>query len=297
MIPYIWLSLAILCLWIPPQAGSTYWSLRHLLSAGWLTVAVAHGLMIGIITPVGVATILVFGVLCIARSAVDPRRVVERAMLTAGVVAGSVALMGHVAPGFHNRLIVRDAVLSAGAVPFTLFLNFDKAQIGLCLLAVGPPLLQSAAAWRHTLAAMLPRLLVTLSLVMVYALLVGQIRVEAKWPDVFPFWAWANLMFTCTAEEALFRGLIQRELQGETAFAEKRRSITSRVVWGWLVASVLFGVAHFAGGTQSIVLATIAGMGYGWVYWRTGRIEASILAHFLLNTVHILFFTYPALHS
>jgi hypothetical protein len=44
----------------------------------------------------------------------------------------------------------------------------------------------------------------------------------------------------------------------------------------------------------SIVLATIAGVGYGWIFWRTNRIEASILTHFLVNTTHILCFTYPA---
>ena len=63
---------------------------------------------------------------------------------------------------------------------------------------------------------------------------------------------------------------------------------------GLLIAAVLFGVAHYAGGVSAVVLATIAGIGYGWIYWRTSRIEASILAHVLLNTTHILFFTYPA---
>jgi len=43
------------------------------------------------------------------------------------------------------------------------------------------------------------------------------------------------------------------------------------------------------------VLSTVAGLGYGWVYQRTGRIEASILTHFALNLVHFLLFTYPAL--
>ena len=37
------------------------------------------------------------------------------------------------------------------------------------------------------------------------------------------------------------------------------------------------------------------GLGYGWVYLRTERIEASILTHFLLNCIHFVFFTYPAL--
>jgi len=39
----------------------------------------------------------------------------------------------------------------------------------------------------------------------------------------------------------------------------------------------------------------VAGIGYGWAYRRTGRIEASILTHFSLNSLHFLLFTYPAL--
>jgi membrane protease YdiL (CAAX protease family) len=44
-----------------------------------------------------------------------------------------------------------------------------------------------------------------------------------------------------------------------------------------------------------VILSTIAGVGYGWVFGRTNRIEASILTHFLVNTAHIVGFTYPAL--
>jgi hypothetical protein len=44
-----------------------------------------------------------------------------------------------------------------------------------------------------------------------------------------------------------------------------------------------------------VALATIAGLGYGWIYQRTGRIEASILTHFALNAVHFFAFSYPAL--
>jgi membrane protease YdiL (CAAX protease family) len=61
-----------------------------------------------------------------------------------------------------------------------------------------------------------------------------------------------------------------------------------------VIAGIVFGAAHYAGGLKAIVLAAIAGIGYEWIYWRTNMIEGSILAHFLLNTTHILFFTYPA---
>jgi membrane protease YdiL (CAAX protease family) len=57
---------------------------------------------------------------------------------------------------------------------------------------------------------------------------------------------------------------------------------------------VLFGLAHIAGGWRYVALATVAGAGYGTVFYRSRRIEASILAHFTLNAVHFLLFTYPA---
>jgi membrane protease YdiL (CAAX protease family) len=192
--------------------------------------------------------------------------------------------MAHVVPGFSNTLIVRDAVLSPGAVPYTLFMNFDKGQIGIFLLAFGPPLIARRRDWAAMLAVALPATLALIVVLMVCALLIGQIRFEPKWPAFLPIWLWSNLLFTAAAEEALFRGVIQRKLQGSI-----------RPVPGVIVAAVIFGAAHYAGGLWSVVLATIAGLGYGWVFWRTNRIEASILTHFLVNTAHILGFTYPAL--
>ena len=56
------------------------------------------------------------------------------------------------------------------------------------------------------LRAALPRVLVLIVVLMVCALLIGQVRFDPKWPEFFPVWAWSNLLFTCAAEEALFRG-------------------------------------------------------------------------------------------
>lgn len=62
-----------------------------------------------------------------------------------------------------------------------------------------------------------------------------------------------------------------------------------------LIAAILFGLAHYAGGTKYMILTTVAGISYGWVYLTAKRIEESILTHFGLNLTHFLFFTYPAL--
>ena len=74
------------------------------------------------------------------------------------------------------------------------------------------------------------------------------------------------------------------------------RIVANRLRWKWLpllAASVLFGLAHAAGGPVLIVVATMAGAGYGLAYAISGRVEAAIVAHVTLNSLHFLFFTYP----
>jgi membrane protease YdiL (CAAX protease family) len=281
-VPYICLSAAIVSLWLTR-------GLNRLTSiATFLTLAIGSGIVAGVLSPTALLPIGAFGALCWFYSLHLAKTM--RVPLAIAVVVASLALMAHVVPGFSNLLIVKDAIVSPGATPFTLYLNFDKALIGLFLLAFATPLVASRTEWLAMLRAALPRILVVIAIVLVAAFALGHVRFEPKWQAFFPLWAWSNLLFTCTAEEAVFRGVIQRTIAGD-ANPSTRRAIASL-----LIAAVLFGAVHFAGGPRAIVMATIAGAGYGWIYWRSGnRIEASILAHFLLNVTHILFFTYPAL--
>jgi membrane protease YdiL (CAAX protease family) len=55
----------------------------------------------------------------------------------------------------------------------------------------------------------------------------------------------------------------------------------------------LFGLPHFGGGTSYVIAAALAGLGYGWAFERTARIEASMAVHFGVNAVHFLLFVYP----
>jgi membrane protease YdiL (CAAX protease family) len=91
------------------------------------------------------------------------------------------------------------------------------------------------------------------------------------------------------AEEAFFRGFIQKNL------SLMMKKIQHGDYLALLIAAVLFGLAHYPGGIKYVILATVAGLGYVWVYLTTKRIEGSILTHFGLNLTHFLFFTYPAL--
>jgi len=96
----------------------------------------------------------------------------------------------------------------------------------------------------------------------------------------------AILMFTAWPEELLFRGLLQNLL----AKASKSE------LAGWWTASVLFGFSHITNmgfpNWRYVILATIAGLFYGWTWRKTGSIFASALVHAAVDTIwHFLFRT------
>jgi membrane protease YdiL (CAAX protease family) len=118
-------------------------------------------------------------------------------------------------------------------------------------------------------------------------LAVGHLAFDPKLPSFALAFLAINLLFTCVAEEAFFRGFIQERLANV---------LSSR--WQWLavaVSSALFGLAHIAGGILYMSLATILGVGCAIAYSKTRRVEAPILVHFSFNATHFLFLTYPFL--
>ena len=77
-------------------------------------------------------------------------------------------------------------------------------------------------------------------------------------------------------EEFLFRGLIQNLLSRRLG-----------VPLGLAVGSVIFGLSHLPD-PRYAVLATIAGVAYGWVYLRTGKVTASAITHALVDAVWVI---------
>ena len=96
----------------------------------------------------------------------------------------------------------------------------------------------------------------------------------------------AILMFTAWPEELLFRGLLQNLLA---------RASKSEMA-GWWTASMLFGFSHITNlgfpNWRYVILASIAGLFYGWTWRKTGSIFASALVHAGVDaTWHFLFRT------
>ena len=197
------------------------------------------------------------------------------------VIIWCVMLFVHLIPGFNNLQVLNKVTAGPLSAPFSMYLNLDKPLALFALFLAYPFLLGSEAKGRvkPALLVMIP----LLSLLPIAAML-GALKPEMSLPSWWWLFALNNLILTCVAEEALFRGFVQQ-------------SFSRRFDWrlGLVIASILFGLAHFAGGPLLIVFATLAGLGYGLVFHFTGRLWCAVLAHFLFNFCHLVFFTYPIL--
>jgi len=92
------------------------------------------------------------------------------------------------------------------------------------------------------------------------------------------------LFFTAWPEEFLFRGLLQNFLS----------KASKSDLAGWWTASVLFGFSHISNmgfpNWRYVILASLAGLFYGWTWRKTGSIFASALVHAAVDaTWHFLF--------
>ena len=279
LISCLLLLISILSLWI--KQDIKVWGVIT-------TSSFVCGFISGRITITGIVSIIILGLLYHTFYRIDSKRIIST---SAGILAIilSVLLGVHLIPGFNNWKILDNVSLSKISQPYSMYFNMDKALVGLIILGLGFPLIKRFKEWASVIQTTLSILLVGLIILFGISTIFGYTRWDFKFPNLFFVWALKNLFFTCVSEEAFFRGFLQRNL------SKKLRGNKYGDILSLVTVSVLFGLAHFAGGCKYIILSTIAGIVYGYAYHKTQRIEASILCHFGVNTFHFIFFTYPAI--
>ncbi|MFD4836927.1 type II CAAX prenyl endopeptidase Rce1 family protein [Achromobacter sp. NPDC058515] len=272
--PWSALFLAAAMLWPP---ATRRWALAPL-AAAW-----AWALADGLIDPVALAwpALLALAAMLVRPQASPSARAAGHALFL--VLAALLFL--HLLPGFHNPRVIAPAPLSPDAAPFGMYLNLDKPLAAFwVVLALAPPM--AAAAARTTLSAAFLACMAAVLACLGCALALGVVGWAPKWPASGWIWLINNALLVTLAEEALFRGYVQQRL------SERWRNRR----WGaWAalaVAAVAFGLAHYAGGWQWMLLAGLAGAAYGAAY-KYGGLAAAVLAHLGLNAAHFGLFTYP----
>jgi CAAX protease family protein len=114
------------------------------------------------------------------------------------------------------------------------------------------------------------------------ALGIGFVQFAPHWSGLLR-WVLSSLgifFFIALPEEVLFRGLIFNMLQRMIKVGGPYTAL--------IISSVIFGLAHLnnpPGDWRYVLLATGAGICYGWAYLRTGSLLASSYTHALVDII------------
>jgi membrane protease YdiL (CAAX protease family) len=257
--------------------------------AGWALLAIAYVLAFiqGGITITGVAFLLSEVILLLL--AIQYTSGWKRAIAHISFLLLSVLLLTHQLPGFHNVVIFDRVRFTPDAAPFTMHFNLDKPFAGFaiftCLLKLG--YIEEYDTRKIGKAIILP----LAAIIAICILTAWALHFVAWEPKLLLnyLWIWAlhNLLIVAVTEETVFRGYLQG-YAGSSLFKKQPYYLPL------VISAVIFALIHTTGGWPLMVLAFIAGLGYGAAYHK-GGIMAAIFTHFGFNLLHFLLFTYPML--
>ncbi|MGD2169741.1 MAG: CPBP family intramembrane metalloprotease [Chlamydiota bacterium] len=199
-----------------------------------------------------------------------------------------VGMTLHVFKGFNNWIMIEKYSISDDALPFTMRFAFDKATLGIFLLAFIISLNKDFFGLKKIVLNVLLFTSILCLILFPISTHFHFAKFDPKFPAISLQWILNNLFIVSVSEEVFFRGFLQAKLS--TVFNFRFGSF-----FALIVASTVFGLCHYSGGGLYIVLASFSGMIYGLSFLVSQRIEAAILTHFSLNAVHFFLFTYPAL--
>jgi membrane protease YdiL (CAAX protease family) len=199
----------------------------------------------------------------------------------------------HFLPGFHNWKILDGAMLSKHSLPYTMYLNVEKPIFIFLFMYFNKRTPISQYNWHKIIKWAFIAFFATFMLLLVANYAFNLVQWDPKLPthSILSIWILRMLLDTALGEELFFRGYLQRNLS--YLFSSFKLA-----PWlGCILTSLVFGALHLPAGIPMGIMATLAGIGYGLAYLKTNTIEAPTLTHFLVNVIHLLFFSYPMLAS
>lgn len=234
----------------------------------------------------GIAALAGVTVLTYSAYSLPPNSNLQKVVLfLLAILVGSMIL--HNVDGFNNKIIFNKIFVTASAKSYTMYFNVDKIFAALIIYVCGYLAVAEKSITEKALIQTTTVLGACVVLILGPALYSGYVKYEPKIPDIMSMWMINNFLFVCFSEEVIFRGFVQNTLM--EWLPKKKNSAMIAII----TASVIFGLYHYRDGPIFMGLAGIAGLFYGYTYYKTKRILCSMLVHFFLNFTHIVLFTYP----
>ncbi len=268
IIGWVLLALSLLSVWVrrEPKVWGT------LLAASFIPALMGGNLLLsGVVITVGWATLwLIF---------IRKQKPLIHTALFLLFIALSYGFKFHLLPGFPPVAITPH-----------FFIGFSTPLLGLFPLALIIPLARSVKDWKQVLRGTLVGC-AGIALIAIVAVLSGAVHLQFKLPSFASQRYLSNFLFTAIPEEAFYRGFLQTEL---CRYFKKSRAGN---LFALLISTLIFTLAHAYWSPSLDILGFVflSGLLYGYVYQISGKIESAILCHFLLNFVHMTFFSYHAM--
>jgi membrane protease YdiL (CAAX protease family) len=187
--------------------------------------------------------------------------------------------------GFYFLPDVEARLFSEVTLPIPTLI---AVSLALYLFVIRHPLSGIGFHFRYTgrdLKSSLKGLLIYGLIGLPAGLLIGFLRFNPILPSLMDFVGGilAGYLLVALIEEVLFRGMIQNLL------AKRLKNENLALAF----ASVVFGLAHLNNATQGftipnwayVLMATLAGCAYGWVWQRTRKVTVSAITHMLVNLI------------
>jgi membrane protease YdiL (CAAX protease family) len=193
--------------------------------------------------------------------------------------------------GFNYPLIFSVSQLYEGGLPMDLYLNLGKALAGYCIIFFLFSSARQSIGYITSLPKQISLVVVSTLLILGVAIVLLNLQVHVKAVNYILMFGAVNLLVTCVAEEAFMRWLLQTQLQ--IFFARK---ISNRILQeglALLITTIIFVLTHMVHGLEAVMVFTLAGFVYGFVYTLTKNLLAAIAVHFLVNIIHFSLLTYP----
>jgi len=205
------------------------------------------------------------------------------------LLVGYCLILGlNILPFFERITFVAPELVGNGTIPVGLQFSLAKPLSGILLLGLLAPTISTyfdfkeyCKAQKFIIGVAGPTLIV---LCIAFAL---GLRFDVKFVSWWYLFVISNLVFTVVAEEAFFRGAIHYPLLQK--FGQK--------VWVPVIVAIIFAGLHYSPvgvfNGKALLMVFFAGVVYGYSFQKYGKIEFSILTHWLVNSLHFVFFTYP----